>query len=304
MIGWVSSVLFLGVCMGPLISSAYSVDLKDEFAGKMEFNDIKSKQFGDFTKTWDLVTVRFREDNGELRWVYANRIAIRNIEKKSKVYDDGAIFAKVGILTGKDHLFPSSRVPKEGKRIQYMVKDSRKYSDTGGWGYALFDPLGKTFPGNPKDKIQACFACHQVAKDFDYVFSRRVNISPFDPLTSNYSAPLSRSSFGTALVHVESVPVVIRAQLNKSATYAVNLKEKNLSAHAFFGTLDELQPMLIEIYTKELKPVYFHDVSLKNWIVLQKSDSESVCSKNQLSLKISKSSSQHSRPTTTKLCVQ
>ena len=67
---------------------------------------------------------------------------------------------------------PQSHVaghPKNG--VQFMVKDSVKYASTGGWGYAEFDS-GKA-AGNP----QACFACHTVVKDRDYVFNR---LAPVD----------------------------------------------------------------------------------------------------------------------------
>jgi hypothetical protein len=50
-----------------------------------------------------------------------------------------------------------------------MVKDSKKYAATGGWGYAQFDKDGK--PGSESD-LKACFPCHQAIKDRDFVFTR------------------------------------------------------------------------------------------------------------------------------------
>ena len=52
--------------------------------------------------------------------------------------------------------------------VQFMVKDSKKYAETGGWGFADFKN-GK--PGN-EDLHKTCFPCHQPAKDRDYVFTR------------------------------------------------------------------------------------------------------------------------------------
>jgi hypothetical protein len=49
-----------------------------------------------------------------------------------------------------------------------MVKDSKKYASTGGWGFAQFDD-GK--PANEK-ALNTCFACHQAIKDRDLVFTR------------------------------------------------------------------------------------------------------------------------------------
>ena len=52
--------------------------------------------------------------------------------------------------------------------VQFMVKDSRKYASTGGWGFAQFDD-GK--PAN--DAVhRTCFPCHAPAKDRDFVFTR------------------------------------------------------------------------------------------------------------------------------------
>jgi hypothetical protein len=49
-----------------------------------------------------------------------------------------------------------------------MVKDSKKYASTGGWGFAQFND------GKPADEAlhRACFACHQAAKAHDLVFTR------------------------------------------------------------------------------------------------------------------------------------
>jgi len=56
--------------------------------------------------------------------------------------------------------------PKNG--VQFMVKDSKKYAATGGWGYAQFDD------GKSADEalLKTCFPCHEAVKSRDYVFSR------------------------------------------------------------------------------------------------------------------------------------
>jgi hypothetical protein len=53
--------------------------------------------------------------------------------------------------------------------LQFMVKDSKKYAATGGWGFAQFDKDGK-----PADEavLNTCFACHQAIKARDLVFTR------------------------------------------------------------------------------------------------------------------------------------
>src|SRR5262245_266061 len=52
--------------------------------------------------------------------------------------------------------------------VQFMVKDSKKYSSSGGWGFAQFND------GKPADEAvhKTCFPCHSPAKDRDFVFTR------------------------------------------------------------------------------------------------------------------------------------
>jgi hypothetical protein len=61
-----------------------------------------------------------------------------------------------------------SSVAGSAVNVQFMVKDSKKYATTGGWGFADFTN-GK--PGN-EALHNTCFPCHQPAKDRDYVFTR------------------------------------------------------------------------------------------------------------------------------------
>jgi hypothetical protein len=65
--------------------------------------------------------------------------------------------------------FAPATVPGEPTTIQVMVKDSRRYASTGGWGF------GRFINGVPADAAQhqTCFACHAArVKDRDYVFTR------------------------------------------------------------------------------------------------------------------------------------
>ena len=56
--------------------------------------------------------------------------------------------------------------PKNG--IQFMVKDSRKYASTGGWGFAQSKDAKLADAAVHK----TCFGCHQPVKDRDFVFAR------------------------------------------------------------------------------------------------------------------------------------
>jgi Cytochrome P460 len=71
-------------------------------------------------------------------------------------------------------------VPGALHDIDFMVKDSKKFADSGGWGYAQFDydPASETFkPADenstpPQEHDAKCgFACHTIVADKDYVFT-------------------------------------------------------------------------------------------------------------------------------------
>ena len=64
--------------------------------------------------------------------------------------------------------------------VDFMVKDSKRFADGNGWGYAQFeyDPASETFrPGNTEDSppqehdAKCGVACHTVAEATDYVFT-------------------------------------------------------------------------------------------------------------------------------------
>ena len=65
---------------------------------------------------------------------------------------------------GQDQSF----VPGTPTNIQFMVKDTRKYAATGGWGFAHFQD------GKPGDEamMKTCFPCHNEIKARDLVFTR------------------------------------------------------------------------------------------------------------------------------------
>jgi len=164
-------LLLLGLLsFSPLSNAYYEETDADQHKGKLEMNGIRHSTYRGFDKNWRLVTVRYRKDSGEMRFTYANKLAWKNLLARTKDYSEGAVFAKISVITEDDPRFISSAVPAGAQRIQYMVRNKTKYADTGGWGYALFDADGKTFAEEPKMKSQACAACHLIVADLGHVF--------------------------------------------------------------------------------------------------------------------------------------
>jgi hypothetical protein len=105
----------------------------------------------------------------ELRVVLGNPQAIKAIEKSTLPYPDGTILVKLGYKRKQSADFPAATVPGQPTTVQVMVKDSRRYASTGGWGF------GRFIDGKPVDEAQhkTCFACHEArVKSRDYVFTR------------------------------------------------------------------------------------------------------------------------------------
>jgi hypothetical protein len=115
----------------------------------------------------------------QLRAQLGNDIAIKAFREGTLPFPDGAIIAALHwdevssddnnkVLAGG---FPGaglqSSVAGSAANVQFMVKDSKRYASTGGWGFADFKN-GK--PGN-EALHQTCFPCHQPAKDHDFIFN-------------------------------------------------------------------------------------------------------------------------------------
>ena len=97
-----------------------------------------------------------------------------------KPVPDGAKMAKVHWAPKPNAFFKDATVPGELQNVDFMVKDSKRFADGGGWGYAVFDydPATDTFkPGTsaskpPQGNDAKCgVACHTIAKARDYVFT-------------------------------------------------------------------------------------------------------------------------------------
>ena len=104
----------------------------------------------------------------------------RNPRQRESRFPDGAKMAKIHWKPKKSETFPGPTVPGELLDVDFMVKDSKRFADSGGWGYAVFrhDPSSNSYkPGTlleqpPQGNDAKCgFACHTIVKGRDYVFT-------------------------------------------------------------------------------------------------------------------------------------
>lgn len=105
----------------------------------------------------------------ELRAVLGNDIAMRAYRAGRLPFPDGSVLAKLAWKHVQSPEFEPASIPGAATTVQFMVKDSKKYAATGGWGFARF------IDGKPADEAQhqTCYACHQArVKNHDLVFTR------------------------------------------------------------------------------------------------------------------------------------
>jgi Cytochrome P460 len=127
-------------------------------------------------RDWRLISVAREEGSlDDIRAILGNDVAIKAYREGKLPFPDGTIIARLAWSydaseeNNKVFGHPQSFVaghPKNG--VQFMVKDSKKYASTGGWGFAQFDD------GKPADVavLNTCFACHAAIKARDLVFTR------------------------------------------------------------------------------------------------------------------------------------
>jgi hypothetical protein len=126
-------------------------------------------------RDWRLISVAREEGSlDDIRAVLGNDLAIKAYREGKPPFPEGTIIARLAWSLdpseennkafGQSQSFVAGS-PKNG--VQFMVKDSKKYASTGGWGYAQFDN------GKPADEavMKTCFPCHAAVKARDFVFT-------------------------------------------------------------------------------------------------------------------------------------
>ena len=116
--------------------------------------------------------------------ILANPVMINayqsGIPANGKPFPDGAKMAKIHWNPKKHETFPTTMVPASLHDVDFMVKDSKRFADSGGWGWAFFkyDAASDTFtPGTladepPQGSDAKCgLACHTIVRNRDYVFT-------------------------------------------------------------------------------------------------------------------------------------
>ncbi len=125
-------------------------------------------------RDWRLISVAHEEGGlNDIRAILGNDAAINAYREGKLPFPDGSIIARIAWSyvpseeNNKVFGRPQSFVAGAATNVQFMVKDSRKYAATGGWGFAQF----KDGKPDAAAKLETCFPCHVPVKARDFVFT-------------------------------------------------------------------------------------------------------------------------------------
>ena len=129
-------------------------------------------------RDWRLISVAHEEGTlNDIRAILGNDEAVQAYREGKLPFPEGTIIARLAwcYVASEENNKTFGRAqsfiagpPTNG--IQFMVKDSNKYTATGGWGYAHFDENDR----KPADEtsMKSCFPCHQKIESRDFIFTR------------------------------------------------------------------------------------------------------------------------------------
>ena len=190
----VSAALSISIIIGSRVARAQNTSVQSsdktsapDAAGvkatKSESSPIFVTEMPAGYRDWKLISVAHEEGTlTDIRAILGNDVAIKACREGGFPLPEGAIIARIAwrydaseennqafapfLKAGGIQKSFVAGPPTNG--VQFMIKDSRTYASTGGWGYGHFNN------GKPADRafMQDCYACHKAIKDRDFVFTR------------------------------------------------------------------------------------------------------------------------------------
>jgi len=175
-----SKSLLIGASIAAL-AAAVAMAAQDRYTVKVP-NGLGFAEFKGY-ETWQVISLSHNGD--KLAVITGNPAMIEaykaGIPANGKPFPDGARMAKIHWVAQKNETAPGTPlVAGQLHDVDFMVKDSKRFADSGGWGYGAFEynAQSDTFrPGNTSDSppqgndAKCGFGCHTIVKNRDYVFT-------------------------------------------------------------------------------------------------------------------------------------
>jgi len=164
-----------------VLAAGAAISAQDRYALKVP-GGLAFSEFRGYER-WQVISVS--ENGGRMAVILGNPAMIdafnAGIPGNGKPFPDGARMAKIHWNPKKNEAQPGQPlVPNILHDVDFMVKDGKRFADSGGWGYAEFefdDASDEFRPGTltdqpPQGSDAKCgAACHTAAKAQDYVFT-------------------------------------------------------------------------------------------------------------------------------------
>jgi hypothetical protein len=174
-------VLTIAIVTGVFaVVGGWAISAQDKYTlkvpGGLAFSEFRGYE------SWQVVSIS--KDGDLLAAILGNPVMIdaylAGIPGNGKPVPDGAKLAKIHWNPKQMDTFPAALVPGTQHDMDFMVKDSKRFADSGGWGWGTFvyDTASDTFrPGTaadtpPQENDAKCgFACHTIVQTRDYLFT-------------------------------------------------------------------------------------------------------------------------------------
>ena len=176
----IRTALLFGVFLSVLVALALAA--QDKYTVKVQ-NGLAFSEFRGY-ENWAVVATSESPALKLVAVILANPEMIEaykaGIPGNAKPFPDGAKMAKIHWNPQTLEALPTATVPASLHDVDFMVKDSKRFADSGGWGWGAFeyDAASDTFtPGTlagkpPQGNDAKCgFTCHTTVKTRDYVFT-------------------------------------------------------------------------------------------------------------------------------------
>src|SRR5216684_6670540 len=177
-----SMLISVGITVSlAVLATGAAISAQDRYTLKVP-NGLAFSEFKGY-EGWQMISI---SHNGTLIAVILGNPAMidayqAGVPGNGKPFPDGAKMAKIHWNAKKNETAPGQPlVAGTLHDVDFMAKDSKRFADSGGWGWAMFkyDAASDTFtPGTQADEppqgndAKCGFACHTIVKTRDYVFT-------------------------------------------------------------------------------------------------------------------------------------
>ena len=172
-----NSKLTIAITAALAVLAATAVYALGQTKDKYSLKSPSGIAFSDFRGYEDWATVSSAHTDDVLKVIVANPEMIKafksGIPGNGQPFPDGSMIVKLQWKPKKSTEAPFVvDVPDVFKQAFVMEKDSKRFSKSGGWGYAVFnyDAASDTFSADAKSLSDCGYACHTPVKAKDYIF--------------------------------------------------------------------------------------------------------------------------------------